>query len=406
MKLLISTEDQSFPAALRAWWAGHGRQVLYAMIVIMSVLAIIKLSGEFHRLIWEQNRLGAIDLKHRYREVHLWFAGQSPYDRPVIGTYPPASYTILWPLVGWLSLPAARRLFAVTVLIALAGLAILFTRAGDPKSRREKLLIILMPLSLNASGVTIGNGQLGLHILPLIIIGSLWACRRGRPEWWKDALAAGLFTAALVKPNITAPFFWIILFSPGRIRPAVLVLLSYSALTFFSLSFQAAGLAEALGDWLVHSSKVTLARGYADVDILLSALGLAKYNYFASLLILLILGGWIYRHRRADIWVLLGVTALAARFWTYHGMYDDVLLLLPMVALYRLARAGPAKGAGDIISTVLLGALILAMLAPSRMFNFWAQPWPAVFTLSHSLVWFSVLIWLLVRAESLRAGRA
>ena len=87
----------------------------------------------------------------------------------------------------------------------------------------------------------------------------------------------------------------------------------------------------------------TARGGYANEHSWLEAIKLEGLEGPASLLALMILGFWVYRYRRADIWILMGVTALVARFWTYHMWYDDLLILLPMVALFRIAnqrRAG------------------------------------------------------------------
>jgi hypothetical protein len=109
----------------------------------------------------------------------------------------------------------------------------------------------------------------------------------------------------------------------------------------------------------------------------------------ASVLIFAAFTAWAYRHRRADTWILLGAAAIVARLWTYHRIYDDVLLLLPMVALYRLARAeAPPRRAAP----VLFGLTWLAAMAPARLFLLarrgtrWSRartwrcgwrPWPA-----------------------------
>ena len=33
---------------------------------------------------------------------------------------------------------------------------------------RPRAFVALLPLSMNAAGVTVGNGQMGLHVLPLV----------------------------------------------------------------------------------------------------------------------------------------------------------------------------------------------------------------------------------------------
>lgn len=55
-----------------------------------------------------------------------------------------------------------------------------------------------------------------------------------------------------------------------------------------------------------------------------------------SLGILLIFGLWVSQNRHVDFWVLMGIGAIVARMWTYHMMYDDLIIVLPMIALFRV----------------------------------------------------------------------
>jgi len=53
-------------------------------------------------------------------------------------------------------------------------------------------------------------------------------------SWHQDLLAGALVLIALVKPTVAAPFFWIVLFVPGRLRPAMIVSIGYVALSYFA----------------------------------------------------------------------------------------------------------------------------------------------------------------------------
>jgi hypothetical protein len=71
----------------------------------------------------------------------------------------------------------------------------------------------------------------------------------------------------------------------------------------------------------------------------------------ASGLVFAVHGAWSWRHREADAWTQIGVAAIVARLWAYHRLYDDLLLILPLIALYRLARSDPpARGAGALFA--------------------------------------------------------
>ena len=250
----------------------------YALMAVMTIFMVLKLGTEFYRLVLEDNFIGAIDLKQRYADVHNWFSGNNVYiNKGVSGTYPPASYVILWPLLGWLSFTAPRWFWAVSTLVALIGSTYLIEKESHANKGLERYFVALMLLSMNATGVTIGNGQLVLHFLPLLLAGLL-LLRRKNATWGMDIGIAVLFLASLVKPNIAAPFFWIIIFVPGRLRPAVLIATGYVAITLFGTAFQASGPLATLSKWIVHSSKICFDSGYADLHILLSTLNMNHYN--------------------------------------------------------------------------------------------------------------------------------
>jgi hypothetical protein len=129
--------------------------------------------------IWPTSPTGAVDLKLLHRLVHEWFAGRPVYRELASAVHPPATYLLLWPLMGWLDVTPARWLWAITTVVALAAL---------------------------------------IHV--------------------KDLLACGLILATLVKPSISVPFLWLVLFAPGSPGPFSLVALGYGALTVIAVSFQ------------------------------------------------------------------------------------------------------------------------------------------------------------------------
>jgi hypothetical protein len=88
------------------------------------------------------------------------------------------------------------------------------------------------------------------------------------------------------------------------------------------------------------------------------------------------------------------VTAYVARFWAYHRWYDDALILLPMVTLFRIAKQGPTDFGGDIVAGFLLGITLLAVLAPGGLFLF-PPPWDMWYVTAQISVWFAGLAFLL-----------
>jgi hypothetical protein len=114
-------------------------------------------------------------------------------------------------------------------------------------------------------------------------------------------------------------------------------------------------------------------RGYANVLTWLSDAGLQAWIRPAMLLILAAAGLWTWRYRHADIWILLGVGALVARLWTYHLVYDDVLILFPMIALFRIAKREATTWYG-LGAAALLAVTLVSMLLPGRLLQL-EPPW-------------------------------
>lgn len=330
----------------------------------------------------------------RYDEVHGWFSGRPIYGGPNAG-YPPASFVLLWPLLGWLELSPARWLWAVASVAALGWLIYLLIQESGADTPLERAFVALIPLAIYPTGATIGNGQLAVLLIPALV-GGLTRLQRQR-AWRDNLLAAILMLIALVKPSISVPFFWILLFVPRTWRPAALVVVGYLVLTIFAVSFQDSSLLATLREWMAGVSGLASWGGYANLHSLLAALKLEEWSLPASLVILVALGWWIYHNRQGDPWLLLGVTALVTRFWTYHGWYDDLLILLPMVALFRVAKQAPVSSEG-VAAGILLALTLLVMLAPGGLYLL-PPPWRTLYVAGQVIVWISGLIFLLVLTQ-------
>lgn len=361
----------------------------------MVIAALVWLGYQFWRLLFQTGYWGAIDLMNLHREIPKWFSGLDSFLIRKAALYPPASYVMLFPLLGWLEETPARWLWAITTLAAIVWLIRLMSDAVKPKTNLERIFVGLLPLSAYAVGATIGNGQLGLHVLPALVAGTLLL--RKRPDWPVDLLAAGLILASLVKPSISAPFFWIVLFAPHRLRPAALVAIGYAALTIFALSFRPEHPTDLFQALWVYGPEMSSGSGVSNVSLLLARLDLRSWIFPITLLILAGHGAWVWAHRDRDIWFLLGVTGIVARFWIYHGWYDDLLVLLPVITLIRIAKSGPPSDNRDVIAGALFGLTFIFSLAPGGLY-FFPPPWNTIYEAAQVIVWLAVLIFLLFLA--------
>ncbi len=396
---------------LEQQWVRWQGVLLVMSISMMALLAALWLGYQGWRLLWQPAELagrpvhpGAFDLIERYNELRLWFSGQWVRNN----VYPPASHLMLWPLLGWLPLQGAIRLWALLSAVALGWLAVTAVRESGVTAPMPRLWVALIPFSMYAPGATIGNGQLNLFVLPMLVAGVL-ALRRRPASWPGDLSASLLILGSLVKPSFSAPFFWIVALGLGRWRPAGLIAVGYVLAALVASPFNTGGPIRQHMEWVsigsASASYSSAAGGAAAgattwptelsinaLQFLLTQIGLRHWTSAASLLVLACLGVWVYRNRRADTWLLLGVTALAARFWTYHRWYDDILILLPMITLIRIAGR-EARPATSVAGWLLVGA-VLTSLAPGGLFLL-PPPLDGVYVIGQLAVWLSMLGYLL-----------
>jgi len=367
-------------------------------VLLMGYIALPRLQADVWALAWGPQGRDAVDLKYRYLEVQRWFEGLSVYSELRHAVYPPATYVILWPLVGWLPLPAVRLVWALLSVAALGWLCVTLARAIGVASWQERVFTASLPIAMAATSYALHQGQFVVLLLPVMVVAVLtfWTGWNARAL---VLLSPGLLLVTLIKPSLSVPFFWLALLAPVRWRRTVplliLVALAYAALTLLATSFQEKSPQALLGDLLRNAEKLSEHQGRNNLHTWLTAWRFSDDWYLpASLATLLVHGAWVWFHRRTDFWIVAGVTAIVARIWTYHYSYDDLLIVLPMVALLRIARDtredSPVRwGAG-----LLLGILTTVMVvsAPPGV--------PAIYNrVGVPLLWGIVLLFLLACAR-------
>lgn len=381
-------------SALRSLWAKHRRWLLPLIVAVMAVAAARRVEEGLSCFLWDP-RCGWDTRVHR-AWVQTWFGGRPV---PADSTLPPGSYPILWPLLGWLPVGPALWLWITTSVGGLAWLAAMLVHDSGAETRAERYFVALLPFSTYAVRATFIHGQIILHLLAPLVAGLL-LLYRGRPGWGRDALAVALLLVALAKPSVSAPFVLLAILDGrvgSRTRVAALLGLGYVGLTLLAASFRDEGPVALVRAWTLNSVQ-TAASQYGDLLVYgnlhdwLADLGLDRWNGPASLLALLLLAVWVARGQRADVWILVGVTAIVARLWTYHRSYDDMLIVLPMLALFRVTKLTPP--AGDAGAGLVLAVICAGALASARLF-FLPAPWNSLFTGALSLTWLVALGFLL-----------
>ena len=88
----------------------------------------------------------------------------------------------------------------------------------------------------------------------------------------------------------------------------------------------------------------------------------------------------------------------------YHGWYDDVILLLPLIALYRIFKGEGAPGPRfRLAAGILLVTMSASLLAPGGVYSL-PYPWNNMSVILQTVIWLGVLLFLLLSAHAARPG--
>ncbi len=373
------------------------RNFLLIAACLMAAAALYRVPLELSRLAFEPLGNGAsTDLVKRFREVQAWFDGRPVYGVIESADYPPASYIVMYPFVHWPTLEITRLVWTATTIAGLTWLCFITVRESGARTAVERVFVALLPLATYATAANIRIGQMGLHLVPLLLAGLLMLAYQER-SWKRDLLATGLLVAALIKPTFSVPFFWVAFFR-GGIRLTALVVGGYVALTLWGAAYQHDSLPVLIQGWLGQSGNVEATTAHANLHTWLGGAGLQDWYMPGSLIVLTVAGAWTWWYRDADPWLLIGVASLVARFWSYHRWYDDILLLPAMIALYRIITVKEREGQRDLLAMGLFVLVWGFSISPAQFLEMPA-PWSNLFKGAKTITWILLLIEFLRRTH-------
>ncbi len=338
-------------------------------VVLLALLAAPRVVLESNRLLFGRTRWDATDLRNFHGQVLVWHSGEDVYEKLDRADYPPASYPVMYAIYAWDN-DINRLVWFAHGIITLGFLIWVCVRESGADSKPEKLCVALLPLAMFATGVAFGNGQLTIHALASVAAAVL-LLDQSRGRWQRELAAGACMLFALVKPNLTAPFFWIFLLVPRRKAAAAFVILGYLVLTLIGASFQPSSLADQFRGFVSRGTAIAELAGYGDVPLWLNKAGYANLIMPFTVAALGAMGIWVWAERKADRWLLLGGLALMTRFWAYHRLYDDMLNLFAFVALMRLAKGLAGNDESDPVAWSVLLIALTTIPGPATPLEYW-----------------------------------
>jgi hypothetical protein len=359
--------------------------------------------------------LSPIDYRLRWVEQQYFYQGINPYDvsiqalnheDPVISSrakeqvisslghpptlgYPPWAHVIQVPLIPPATpFSTARILFAAANLAAMALTAGLLWTASTQfgLSRAQAFASTAGCLSVASLSTTLGNGQYGILVNAMILLGIHQLSRN------RQLAAAVAISLALLKPTNSGPFFFL-LARRCRLR-ALIACLAITAL--FSIVFWVTtGVhpLRALVQMVTYTAESMGARAPWNQTLLswVISLGVPTPAATAILgLVGLLLSALIGFRAQSRSWLVQAAAfGVIARLWTKHFSYDNLLiifLLFALAVLYFKHRS--------LTHLSWLTAVGLTLWLPSGWFDHFGT------ALAQILIWCAATCFLLLPSTS------
>jgi hypothetical protein len=270
--------------------------------------------------------------------------------------YPPSADLVLSLTLGPLPERWVHSAGMLVNLLLLGAAAVLLGRhvPADSLSSAGVLLTLMLLLLWSPTRMAVLTGQFSI----LVTVCLLLAFR----DLTRNEYRAGVwFALALIKPSMTLPFLILPLVRQHWRTLTVAIGLHVASTALQAFRFGVAPW-ELLGQWTGVAAYFT--QGQFTLQEVLSAWRLADSAAGLAVVAMLVLfaAGWCLWNRAAGDDLLIDWLCFVSVLWTYHGPYDFVVLLIPLVR-----RLGPAVAAvrnrPEMFFNVSLGTALFVFLS-------------------------------------------
>ena len=230
----------------------------------------------------------------------------------------------------WPNWPAVRWYFAIFNLIA-GGLIFAWAYGvGRPHGKLAALALALGCTACSANSTTLGLGQYGI-VITALLAASLWLCQRRRGAG--SGLMLGL---AMTKPIIAGPFCVPMLFRhEWKAIGWLAIYLTVADAVIWAVT--KTNPVEMVVQML-RTGQGYMTSSYGPMNVLIS-LGMSQPRALAVTAVVVFGIGAVlmWQWVEAPLPVHFAIASVAGRLWTYHKLYDNVMLLFLLVAAGELA---------------------------------------------------------------------
>lgn len=349
-------------------------KILFLISILLIFVSFVYFALGFYDLLITEER--AFDLFSRWQEQQYIYRGLYPYDAmkgspniiPEIGVidsggYPPwAFFTgfFFLPPISW-ELTRFYHLFLNIVSILV--LAVFAYQIGLAYGKSEALFTLTACLAVSSHKSTLEMGQYGIILNALLII-VFWLIQKNKNIW-----AGLIFGIAMVKPNISAPYFLILIIHKR-----------FQAIISFSLYI----IIGSINIWIItkltpiyminkifKQSKHFADKGYSGIHAF-TALGLdpKQATILLGIIGILVITIIIYLCRNYSLLNLFAICSVIGRVCTYHRIYDNLMLMFLLLAIIKITFDNINKLNIFFLSLVSLSLWLPAIIIDSANLEF------------------------------------
>ncbi|MEA5577801.1 glycosyltransferase 87 family protein [Anabaena sp. UHCC 0451] len=365
-------------------------KIIFCLSLVLTLLCLVYFTRGYYYLVLDKH-LGAGDLYSRWKEQQYIYRGLYPYDitknspfidpqlgRVMSGGYPPWAFfsgLIFFPPI---SFELTRWYHALLNTISLVILAIFAYQIGKPYGKLKAWFTVSACLSLASHSTTLSAGQYGI-IINALLIGMFWLLQKNYN------LSAGLILGlALLKPNISALYFFIPMIKK-RIN-AVLVCCLYIVISSSIIGMLVKVSPIYMVAKMIKVSQYYVDTGYSGINVLMNfGINPLVATILLAIVATAIIIGLFYLFKDHSVLFLFAIASVIGRLWTYHLVYDNVMLVFLLLALIDLTFKKSNKS-----NILILTLLLLTLLIPSSMTRL---PYVEII---QSIIWVGALFYILI----------
>jgi hypothetical protein len=333
-------------------------KIIFGLSIVLTILCFAYFSRGFYYLIIDES--GAGDLHSRWQEQQYIYRGLYPYDitknSPLIdprigaitsGGYPPWAFfsgLIFFPPI---SFDLTRWYHGFLNTISLVILAIFAYQIGKPYGNLKAWFTVVACLSVSSHATTLGVGQYGI-IINALLVGMFWLLKKNYN------LSAGLFLGlALLKPSISALYFFILVIKK-RINAV------FACCVYIVIASSIIGMLVKVSPIYMVEKMITVSQyyvnsGYSGINVLTNfGINPLMATMLLAVLATAIIIGIFYLFKDNSLLFFFAIVSVMGRLWTYHLIYDNVMLIFLLLALINLTFNQSNKSNILILTLVLL----------------------------------------------------